>query len=180
MTTAEQFEGLLPRVMRAGVAATGPMAGLIDSMAALMGPRAEMISAGRSLFDPMTAPEAMLPFLAHWLGRGALFRDPMDPRRSLGLDDGFPPGVERLRLFLAAVPMLDDLRGSTDGLRAVLRIATGHTDLTVHDNLLACHVTVAAPAGLIPVTSWLSRVIAAERPAHMTWSLSFTAGGDAA
>lgn len=169
----ERVRRELPAVLRSGLQQPGPLAGLVDAMAALVAPRAALIDGGGSLFEPLTAPERFLPMLARWLGYGYLFVDPEDPRRVLKLRQGFPPGVDQLRLFLAAWPRLHASRGSEVGLRLALEMASGRTGFDVVSDPDRRHVAVRASSDLAIWESWLRRLVAAERPLHLTWSLSF-------
>lgn len=169
---AAALRAQLPEVLRQGAIADGPMAALLDAMAALLGPRARLIDRGATLFDPLSAPEPLLPWLAHLLGYGRLFVDPIDPRRTLPLAQSFPPGATRLRQFLAAWPQLHASRGSGDGLCRLLEIATGTLGYSVVEEPTRQHVTVQVPAGETVSEAWLRRLIATERPAHLTWDIA--------
>lgn len=161
----------LPRTIRATAAqATGPTAEVIAAMAALAGRRnALMQSAGR-MIDPETAPHDVLPWLSAWFGWGWLFQDPADPRRTLDMATAFPPGPERLRALIKAWPALQSLRGRAEGLRQTLIAATGLTGIIVQTDPARQHLTIHTPQLPPGWTAWFRRLIAAERPAHLTWS----------
>jgi len=71
---------------------------------------AERMRAYPELFDPRTAPAAMLPYLAEWL------QMPTPPR--IVLD------TARLRRILAHAPELARLRGTVDGMILIIRLYT--------------------------------------------------------
>lgn len=71
---------------------------------------ARRLRAYPELFDPRTAPAAMLPFLARWLEL------PAPPR--IAADE------PRLRRILARAPELAPRRGTADGLIAIIRLYT--------------------------------------------------------
>src|SRR5690606_13663093 len=71
---------------------------------------ARRLRAYPELFDPRTAPAAMLPFLARWLEL------PAPPR--IAADE------PRLRRILARAPGLAPRRGTADGLIAIIRLYT--------------------------------------------------------
>ena len=54
-----------------------------------------------------------------------------------------------------------------------LMIATGAADFAVHEDEDLRHLEVSAPAALAAMAPFLSRLIARERPAHLTWRLTF-------
>ncbi|MFW6084419.1 MAG: phage tail protein [Gemmatimonadota bacterium] len=66
------------------------------------------------LFDPRTAPERLLPFLARWL--------------ELPVTDGLLADVPRLRRILVHAPEIAQARGTVDGLVLIIRL---YTDITV-------------------------------------------------
>lgn len=164
--SAAAIAGLLPPVLRAGAVQDGPMAGLVDAMSAMLAPRAELIDDGAQTLQPLTAPERLLPWIAHVFGYGCLFQNAPD------LAQGFPTGAARLRQFLANFEVLHHLRGTTEGLRLALTLATGESAIGIEEDAERLHLAISAPASLRPHREWLGRLIAAERPAHLTWSLN--------
>ncbi len=88
---AGRLADALPRVIREGVGDPGVGADLVAAMAAMLGPRAALIDAVGTVFDPHMTPEALLPWLASWFGWGWLFEAPDDPRRRLALAEAFRP-----------------------------------------------------------------------------------------
>ncbi len=170
-----RLEAELPRVLRSG-ADQGAMSDVLDAMADLLAPRADAIDKAAAGFDPLTAPEDRLPWLAGWFGWDWLFRDPDDPRRVQPLERAFPPGADRLRALLVTWPVLHRLRGRGDGLALILRVATGVTGIEVRPDPHGQHVRVHA-AGLPDAWQpWLRRLIAAECPLHLSWSLEIGHG----
>lgn len=166
----------LPRALHPAGRDAGPLADLALAGAALLDGPARLIDQGGALFDPLTAPEPMLPYVAHWLGYGALFRDPAHPDRMLPLTSGFPPGAARLRLFLSAWPELQARRALPQGLQEALRLATGLETLMVHVDVTAQHLEITAPQEAKRFGDWLGRLTALCRPAHLTWALRIDKG----
>ncbi len=173
---AERLTRELPRTIRTTLTddpyrQPGPTDDVISAMAAMAGHRAAILDQASTLVDPGATPDDALAWLASWFGWGWLFRDPFDPRRLLDLDRAFPPGPQRLRDLISAWPMLNRLRGRDRGLLLTLRTATGLTDITLSVSAGQQHLTVHAPSLPVAWTAWLRRLIQAERPAHLTWTL---------
>lgn len=166
-----RLRAALPRVLDAGLEKPGPMAETVEAMAGMLAPRTALIEASERLFDPLTAPDSVLPWLSGWFGWGWLFFAEDDPRRRLALSEAFPPGSERLRSLLAAWPTLQRLRGLPDGLALTLRIATGLEGIELEQDSGRQHVSVRVPALPADWSPWLRRVIAESRPVHLTWDL---------
>jgi len=169
----------LPPAMRATLAPGTPMHDIVAVMSGIVAERAAVIDAAASLFDPSTTPEAFLPWLAEWYGFDWLFVDPADPRRALPMARAFPTGAARLRALLVAWPQLTHRRGSADGLRLTLELATGLQSIAVHHVPARQHVSAFLLNRSSDLQPWLARLIASERPAHMTWSLTVPTGAGA-
>ena len=174
----------LPGAIRAatttehGAPAPGPGGAAIGLMAAMLGRRAELIDGVGQLIDPDTAPDDALPWLAAWFGWGWMFRDPDDPRKTMDLERAFPPPAENLRALIRAWPAVNEVRGRAEGLRMTLSIATGLDAIEVHVDPAheyvypkRQHVAVVVRGAPPEWRPWLGAMIAAERPAHLTWSL---------
>lgn len=172
VTFAEQtLKNALPQVVRDGIHRAGPLSAVIETMVAMLAPRSALITASPQLIDPVTAPEPLLPWLSGWYGWDWLFIDPVDPRRLLSLEVAFPPGVERLRALLTASGQLAPLRGQSEGLRLTLQIASGLSSISIKQQTERQHLQVRAPNLPAGWESWLRRMVAAERPLHLTWDL---------
>lgn len=174
---AEQLTSVLPRAIRSVLGPGDPRHGqnpteaALSVMAALSGRRAALLDHGTFILDPDAAPDETLPWLAAWFGWGWMFRDPADPAQQLSLAHGFPPGREHLINLIRAWPALNRLRGRADGLRLTLTTATGLPDITVSAQPERQHIAVHARDLPQQWTPWFRRLIAAERPAHLTWNL---------
>lgn len=170
----------LPLAMQTGFASPGPSAEVMHVVAAMLAQPAALIDNSEKLFDPIHAPDALLPWLCGWFGWDWLFIDPSDPRKRRSMTDAFPPGTDRLRSLLVAVPSLHRLRGRSEGLLMTLRTATGIQDFSLEQIVERQHLIIQAPVLPSGWTPWLRRLIAMERPVHLTWSLVETAPGETA
>jgi phage tail-like protein len=110
-------------------------------------------------FDPRTAPEPFLPWLAGWL--------------ALSLDEGWPES--RRRLLVARAMDLYRARGTTDGLRQMIEVCTGLSPeiAEVTGEPFVFRVTVAAPPGDGVDRQLVEQLIAANKPAHAGYRLEF-------
>ena len=165
----------LPLAMQAGFASPGPSAEVLHVVAAMLAQPAALIDNSEQLFDPIYAPDSLLPWLSGWFGWDWLFRDPRDPRKMRSISDAFPPGTDRLRSLLVAGPTLHRLRGRSEGLLMTLRTATGIQDFSVQQMIDQQHLVIVVSALPLGWAPWLKRLIAMERPVHLTWSLMETA-----
>ena len=178
---AARLQAELPEVLRVGAGEPGPMQELLGIMAQFLGGRADHIDAVARRVDLARAADEDLPWLAGWLGWGWLFREPGDPRRTLSPEAAFPPGLDRLRALLAAVPALSPLRGQAAGLRATLQIATGLPEVVLTQDVARQHLQLRLPGLPAAWRPWARRMVAAECPAHLTWSVDWgTDEGEAA
>jgi phage tail-like protein len=125
-------------------------------------------------FDPRTAPERMLPFLARWLG----VPDP-EPRRE-----------GHLRRFLTTAMLLYSWRGTSYGLRQMILVCAGlEVDIT-EDGPYTFEVRVSAAdverrakeetdgrplrARVEGLRRYVEDLIQEHKPAHAAYTLEFT------
>ncbi len=151
---------LLPEVLQRCCIPESPMDALIGVMAAMHAPSEAVLTDLGSFVDPHRTPDRFVGMLADWLDLGGLGR----------IETG------RMRQLVAAAADLNRRRGTAAGLRQLLVIATGLTDITVqspgsdasgaprpfHVNVLL--PPTASQESLALVTAIVQR----EKPAHVT------------
>jgi phage tail-like protein len=161
---ASDIVRLLPRVYQRAVEASPPMAGLIAAMEALHGRCEETLSGLDGVFDPRRCPDAFVPLLARWVGAAP----------AVGEETG------RRRELVAGAVALAERRGTAGQLCALLELATGLRGFAIDQGGAApatrpFHMVVRAPAAAQVHAERLHALIAAEKPAHLTYQLRFPA-----
>jgi phage tail-like protein len=138
-------------------------------MECLQAPSEAVLESLDTYFDPRQAPEDWLPSLARWL----------DLDRLLTPNGEFPGGPKRLRMLILSAVALNQERGTQSGLEHFLQTATGIEDIAVETAAAPpYHIKVSCPApdqayGLTyaQFCAWLERLVAAEKPAYVTYEV---------
>lgn len=179
-----QIEKLLPSVFRRTLREGEPLAALLGAMQELHEPSEALLETLPDVVNPYTAPERYLPMLAHWVNLDGVFppRPPGDDA-SPWLSRRLPIPAGRLRTLIAAAPRLARWRGTCRGLKEFLEIATGVANFEIDENTtdslgrsLPFHLHVTAPAEVRPQKELVERIVQLEKPAYVTWQLSFADG----
>jgi phage tail-like protein len=179
----EEIERLLPRVFRRTVRPGGPLLALLEVMEALHEPSEAALRRLDAALDPRRAPDAFVPFLAHWLDLDRLF----EQRPAQGGAPATAPittGLGRLREVVAAAARLSQWRGTARGLQAFLETATGTPGFAIDEQVSGAdgrprpfHVRIRAPAGTAVHRALIERIIEQEKPAAVTFELEFGQAG---
>jgi phage tail-like protein len=179
MTRAE-IASLLPAIFRRTIREQSLLESLIDVMAELHAPSENVLERLDTFFDPFQAPDAFVPYLSGWVDLQRLFDE---VPASAGPDAGSPLGTgpDRLRALTAAAVFLSHWRGTEKGLRLFLSVATGIDSQAFSIHGLgeadtpqrAFHIRVVAPESARVHNRLIERIIDEERPAFVTWELSF-------
>lgn len=115
--------------------------------------------------DPDHAPDAFIPFLAHWVNLGDLWEDGLD-----SLDD--QERTARMRNLILKAVHLAHWRGTGMGLLAFLETATGQKGYQVVDSYeKPFHVIVTYPATAEPYLKLIQKIVVREKPAYVTYEL---------
>lgn len=165
---ADRAAMLLPEVIRRGAGPGTPLSALLDVMESMHEPAEAALLGLPAILDPQSTPDDFVPFLASWVG----------------LDDVIPDGAEfeagsgRLRQLVATSAARARRRGTLDGLRETLAIATGRIDITVEDMVdgpdgavLPFHVDIVVPAEAVGLFDLVNRLVEHEKPAFVTASV---------
>jgi phage tail-like protein len=132
-------------------------------------------------FDPRRTPDAFVPFLAHWVGLERIFDE-----RPNGMASSSAPyvpmtsGLGPLRDLIATATHLSQWRGTKKGLRLFLEMATGIAGFDIDEHVIGAdgeprqfHIHIWAPEATRPHRPLIERIIAQEKPAHITYALDF-------
>lgn len=159
-----EIERLLPAVFQRTAAEGSPLVALLEVMEALHAPVEAALEGLAANFDPRRAPDRFVPFLARWV----------DLPLSVALGRG------RLRELIALRAGLSAWRGTGRGLLRFLEVATGATGFRIEERVVDAagrarpfHIRVIAPEALSPHRPMLQQIIEREKPAYVTYELSF-------
>lgn len=175
--TRTELEGLLPEVFRRTVVAGGLLDGLLDVMRAMHEPAERVLDELPTYFDPYLTPPEFLAYLATWLD--------LDRFLSADASEPFPAGSGRLRELIANGARLSGARGTADGLRSFLEIATGHRGFVIHEGFdlqgesRPFTVTIECPAEVRSLRPLIERIVTAEKPLHVVAHVTFGPPGTA-
>ena len=173
-----QIKKLLPWVYQRTAQPGNPLTGLLEVMQDIHAPVEATLAHLDSMFDPRRTLDGFVPYLAGWVDLGVL----LDVSRGGGFSPStaFPTGLGRLRELTASAARLSEWRGTKKGLQIFLQIATGTDGFTIDEQvkgpdgkIMPFHVQVVAPKELITHRSLLERIIELEKPAYVTYELSF-------
>lgn len=164
------IDRLLPGVFRRALppAADSPLDAVLDTMVELQR-HPESVLADLDLYlDPRRTPvDGMVPYLAGWLDLDYLFAgDGGAYQPSAGLPIG--SGLGWLRELVSVGAELAQWRGTRRGLQLFLQAATGVVGFEIDDASRPTHLVVTAPAAAAPFAALVERIVAAEKPVHLT------------
>jgi phage tail-like protein len=167
------------------------MAALLAVMEGLHQPVEDVLDGLHEHLDPRLAPARFVPYLAGWVDLDWLLM--AAPGQPVTGPVPLASGMDRLRELVAAASYLARWRGTARGLLRFLDSATGVTGFLVEENVTVgetadgpqrrpkpFHIRVLAPPGAEPYRPLIERIVAAEKPAYVTWELAFTTGATGA
>ena len=184
---ASDIQQFLPEVYRRTVREGGVLSAMLEAMDALHAPAERRLDSFDTALDPRRAEPAFVTYLAGWLDLEGLFDVPQD-RPAKGTGNGndlsnaavFPAGLGRLRELVAAAASLGRRRGTAEGLRQFLEIATGLDGFTLEEQVAGTdghprpfHVRIRCPAAAGHSRTLIDRIIRREKPAYVTYELAF-------
>jgi phage tail-like protein len=154
------IERLLPAVYQQAATPGSPLVALLSVMEALHAPSEATLAHVDDLAAPYRAPDSLVPFLVRWVAL-----DHVAPSRS-----GEPSiPLYRLRDLAARGAVLAQGRGTAGGLCALLATVTGVPGFTVEEPPdQPFHITVTVPSAAADQIDLVRRVVAAEKPAATT------------
>jgi len=191
---ADRIAKLLPEVYQRTIVPGTPIATLLEVMAQLHDPVEEVLAQLPEYFDPQRTPDRFVPFLARWVDLARWLDD---------TSGGFDSGVGRLRQVVAAAAHLSRLRGTAQGLREALEWATGVSGVRIDEEVQVptpppgaagaspgasgrvgpaagrirpFHVVVTLPEEAAVHRLLVLRIVAQEKPAHVTAEVVFENG----
>ena len=159
---------LLPGIFQRTLGPQSPMDAMLCAMETLHAPAEEILDQIDSICDSRRAPEAFVPFLAHWVDLERIFA----PREEG--DDLVSTGLGRLRELVQTASYLSKWRGTQEGLRRFLETATGVTGFVIEEpETQPFHLRIIAPKEIEAHRALIERIVDVERPVYATWEVQF-------
>jgi phage tail-like protein len=172
----EEIKRLLPSIFQSTAEAGNPLFAILDVMEAMHEPSEAALASLEENFDPYRAPDAFVPYLSTWVDLEVLLDIAPTGRASSAPSTG----LGRLRELTAAAAKLSQWRGTREGLSLFLKTATG-ADFDIDEQVLDVdgkpkpfHLRVKGPRELAEHRVLIDRIVQLEKPAYVTYELSFT------
>jgi phage tail-like protein len=173
-----EIERLLPVVIRRTIRRDSPLQAILEVMSALHEPSERLLTGLDGTFNPYRTPDSFVPFLARWLDLDRIFDVAYAP--ASGGRSPISTGLGCLRALTAAASYLSQWRGTRKGLDHFLEIVTGTDEFTIEEQVIGpdgapipFHIRVIAPEAVKPHRALIERVIESEKPAYVTYELTF-------
>lgn len=175
---------LLPTVFQRTLQEGNPLTGLLEVMEVLQAPSEAVLERLDSFFDPRRTTDEFVPYLAYWADLTRLFDDAVNLKdQSVFAASPIASGLGRLRELIASAAYLSQWRGTMKGLLLFLQIATGFREFDIQENMdldgqpRPFHLSIHAPKESEPYSNLIARIIELEKPAYVTYELSFAGAG---
>jgi phage tail-like protein len=160
----QAIERLLPAAFQRAASPGSVLAAVIEVMEAMHAPDEAVLEHLDDLFTPHRTTDPLIRFLARWVA--------LDHLLSAHHPDGesrLPIPIGRMRNLIADGAALARCRGTPDGLRRTLEIATGVTGFVIDEPAdRPFHVVVRVPAAAADQQALVRQVVATEKPAATT------------
>jgi phage tail-like protein len=173
-----QIRRLLPPVYQVASDQRTPLDALLESMEKMHGPAEAVLDQLEIYFDPLRSPEAFVPYLASWVDLEPVLDMPRS--RDSTRVPTLATGIGRLRALTATAVTLSRWRGTRKGLLLFLQAALGMNNFMIEEETfgkdgkpIAFHIRITAPAESLPYRSLVQRIIELEKPAYVTYDLTF-------
>jgi len=175
---SSEIKELLPQLFQRTLRDGGPLNALLDVMASLHEPVETVLANLATFFNPRTAPDKFVPYLACWMDLDRFF--PLYCAQNEGFQRNADPissGNGSLRELIASAAFLSQWRGTAKGLKHFLEIATGVGGFRLLENLdgegqpRPFHVCIIVPDDAEPHRALIERIVEQEKPAYVSYEL---------
>ena len=164
-----EIAGLLPGIFQRTLGPENPLDAMLCAMETLHAPEEQLLAHLDSIFSPHRAPDEFVPFLARWVDLERIFA----PREEG--DNLLSTGLGRLRELIRNASYFSKWRGTHEGLRRFLEIATGMSGFVIEEpDTKPFHLRITAPKELEVHRPLIERIVDVERPAYATWEIQFS------
>jgi phage tail-like protein len=168
---------LLPVCVQSAYAPQSPFDALIECMEYLHGDSEAILDTLEKFFNPMQTPKEFLPLLSYWVDLSWLFTDHVASNaeaRRMESPMRIPP--QRLAALIVFAASLNKYRGTTQGLKTFLQLATGVNSFEIRESAevpFHIKVSVKSDSEVRALESFIRLIIDKEKPAFATYSLEF-------
>jgi phage tail-like protein len=175
----DEIRKLMPGVFERTMHPGNPLSALLAVMEALHAPSEDVLERLDTFVHPYTAPDRFVAYLAGWVDL-EMFLSTSPEDFADASPPTFPAGVGRLRELVASAAYLSKWRGTATGLLLFLETATGAQGFSIDERVqgeggldIPYHIRVNAPAATAPYEAMIRRIIQLEKPAYVTYELTF-------
>ncbi|MBR0748766.1 hypothetical protein JQ582_33030 [Bradyrhizobium japonicum] len=168
---------LLPEIYREAVRPGTVLDAMLAVMESCLSPSERALSSLDAWFDPRRAPDDFLRLLATWISLGPYVDVDFGgtaKRSRWSIDSG------NLRELVVKGAALARIRGTRDGLLAILEIATGIKGFEIHENPPGENgrpqpyfFRVRAPASAKILEDLVARIVEREKPAFVSVEIEY-------
>jgi phage tail-like protein len=160
----QAIERLLPSAYQRAATSGSVLSALLDVMEGMHAPDEAVLETVDDLFWAYRTRDQLVPFLARWLAL-----DSIAPIRGIGAVARLPMPTGRLRNLVAEGASLAQLRGTPQGLRRTLEIATGVGGFAIEEpETRPYHFVVRVPPAAADQLALIRRIVDTEKPAATT------------
>ncbi len=159
---------LLPDVIAASAPGSAPLRAVVGAADDLHDPVHRMLDRIDSVVDPYRVPEQLVPYLAGWVDLDWLSVQDAGAGAGAGADVALGVSSARQRDLIANAADLSATRGTPQGLRRFLELATGHTGFEIVTGERDFHVLVRVPTDAADSLELVERIVTVLKPAHVT------------
>ncbi|MEU5943306.1 phage tail protein [Micromonospora sp. NPDC047548] len=156
------IERLLPAAYQRASVPGSVLFALLEVMEALHAPDEAVLADVDALFAAYRAPDGFVAYLTRWVAMDHVLASPRPDA---------PPAlpVGRLRDLVAHGAHLARWRGTPDGMRTALELATGVTGFVLDEPVdRPFHLVVRVPPAAAGLLAVITRIVAAEKPVAVT------------
>jgi phage tail-like protein len=164
-----EIERLLPGIFQRTLTPDNALYALLGVMEAMHAPDEAILDNIETNFNPYLAKPRFAAFLADWVGLAPIMI--MTKEGETGEIRSLPSGMGQLRELVLRMGYLTRWRGTSNGIKLFLEIATGIPGFEIHDtdSNRPFHLRVLAPKQAEPYRSFIQRIVELEKPAHITF-----------
>jgi phage tail-like protein len=172
----------LPEVFRRTVKSENPLEIILETMEKMHEPGEQVLDSLDMYFDPRRTEDALVPFMSYWINLEWLLTEEQKNGKNLKLEnqEHLTNGLGRLRELIANASFLSKWRGTADGIKLFIIIATGVKSVEIQTNIthdhkksLPYHFIIKIREDARRFEPVLNIIIEHEKPAYTTYEILF-------